>query len=80
MNLRELLSYSLMSVPLSLGTETGTLCKTDKSRLMHHLQEDKFLVNDMPPGSALIIDGMAFIQQMQNILSTFGKLAEKNSC
>ena len=76
-NLRELLSYSMTPVPLSLGTENGTLCKTDKSRLMHHLQEDKFLVNDMPPGLALIIDGMAFIQQMQNIPSTFGQLAKK---
>ena len=76
-DLKNLLSYSLTPVPLSLGNSTGTICKTNKSKLMHELGKGAEHVPEIPLGSALIIDGMTFIQQAQNIPVTFGQLADK---
>jgi len=44
---------------------------------MHELEKVAECVPGVPLGSALIIDGMAFIQQAQNIPVTFGQLADK---
>ena len=74
-DLKELLSYSLTPVPLSLGTSDGAICKTNKSKLIHELEKDTECVPNIPVGSALMVDGMAFIQQMQKVSSTFGQLA-----
>ena len=74
-DLKELLSYSLTPVPLSLGTSDGAICKTNKSQLIHELEKDTECVPNIPVGSALMVDGMAFIQQMQKVPSTFGQLA-----
>lgn len=77
-DLKELLSYALTPVPLSLGTGDGTMCKTDKSKLMHELEKGTECTPGFPSGSALIVDGMAFIQQqVHNIPPTFGQLADK---
>lgn len=76
-DLKNLLSYSLTSVPLSLGTGNGTICKTNKANLMHELEKGAECVPEIPWGSALIIDAMAFVQQAQNIPVTFGQLADK---
>ena len=62
-DLKNLLSYSLTPVPLSLGTSNGTICKTNKASLMHELEKGAECVSEIPWGSALIIDAMAFVQQ-----------------
>ena len=76
-DLKELLSYALMPVPMSLGTSDGTPCKTVKAKLMHEIEKDVEPLAQIPAGTALIVDGMAFIQQIYTVPSTFGELADK---
>ena len=76
-DLEELLSYALSPVPMSLGTTDGTPCKTVKVKLMHELEKDVEHLAQVPAGSALIVDGMAFIHQIQTMPSTFGQLADR---
>ena len=71
-NLEELLSYALSPVPMSLGTTDGTPCKTVPAKLMHELEKDVEPLSQVPAGSALIVDGMAFIHQIHTMPSTFG--------
>ena len=61
----------------SLSTSDGTLVKTNKSSLLHAIKVQVGLccANDIPAKSTLIIDGMALIQALHNIPSTFGELA-----
>ena len=76
-DLEELLSYALSPVPMSLGTTDGTPCKTVKAKLMHELEKDVEQLAQIPVGSALIVDGMAFIHQIHTMTSTFGQLADR---
>ena len=66
-DLDELLSYSLSSVPISLGITDGTSCKTVKAKLMHESEKDVEPLAHVPAGSALIVDGMAFIHQIHTM-------------
>ena len=76
-NLREILCYSLSPVSFPLSTSDGTLAKTNKSSLLHAIEAQVGLcrVDDIPSNATLIIDGMALIQALHNIPSTFGELA-----
>ena len=76
-DLEELLSYALSPVPMSLGTTDGTPCKTVKAKLLHELEKDVEPLAQVPAGSALIVDGMAFIYQINTMPSTFGQLADR---
>ena len=76
-DLEELLSYALSPVPMSLGTTDGTPCKTVKAKLMHELEKDVKPLAQVSAGSALIVDGMAFIHQINTMPSTFGQLADR---
>ena len=76
-DLEELLSYALSPVPMALGTTDGTPCKTVKAKLMHEFEKDVEPLAPVPAGSALIVDGMAFIHQINTMPSTFGQLADK---
>ena len=76
-DLEELLSYALRTVPMSLGTTDGTPCKTVTAKLMHELEKDVEPLAQVPAGSALIVDGMAFIHQINTMPSTFGQLADR---
>ena len=73
-DLEELLSYALSPVPMSLGTTDGTPCTTVNAKLMHELDKD---VEPIPAGSALNVDGMAFINKINIMPSTFGQLADR---
>lgn len=79
MEIAELLSFSLGAVPLSISNHYGTLMKTAKSKLiacLEDLPEAAPHVHVIPEGSTIIIDGMATLQQLNNIPSTFGELAD----
>ena len=76
-DLEELLSYALSPVPMSLGTIDGTPCKTVKAKPMHKLEKDVEHLDHVPAGSALIVDGMAFIHQINTMPSTFRQLADR---
>ena len=75
-DLEDLLSYALSLVPMSLGITDGTPCKTVKAKLMHELEKDVEPHAQVPAGFALIVDGMAFIHQINTMPSTFGQLAD----
>ena len=83
-NLREVLSYELSTVPYSLAHADGTLRKSTKSILLTELEK---MVNVKPTlpatgstiATAQVIDGMALVQILKSGgASTFGELADKH--
>ena len=78
-DLKELLSYSLGTYPLSLSTTTGSLVKTAKSQLFDILQEEagnpevdvRAFTN-----SAFVVHAIAVIQCIKGKWKTFGELAD----
>lgn len=67
-NLRNM-SYCLGPLPLPLATAQGTLVKTNKATIMHHLEaevHDTATVETIPAGSVWLIDGMAMLQQLHS--------------
>jgi len=75
MDLREMFEYSLGPVPWSLISADGSLCKTDKSKLLESLTKEIEPVEDVSPTSAIIIDGMAVLQSLKQVPETFQKLS-----
>ena len=64
-DIKHLMTYCLGPLPLPLATEQGTLVKTNKASLMHHLEtsvENKVVVDSIPARSTWIIDGIAMLQ------------------
>ena len=80
-NLKEVLSYELCSVPISLAHPDGSLRKTTKSALMHLLEKDVTCHSSLPTSNlptAFLIDAMALIQMVKSSGSeTFGELSQK---
>lgn len=77
--LKELLSYSLGTYPLSLSTTTGGLVKTAKSKLFDILEDEAGNPEaDMRAfnNNAIIVDAMAVIQSIKGKWKTFGELAD----
>lgn len=77
LDVKEWLSYALTLVLLSLGTGDGPVCKTNTSKSMHELEKGTECVSVVPLRSAFIMDGMAFIQEVQISPCTFGELTDK---
>ena len=76
-SLESVLKYSLAPVPWALATADGALIKTDKSKLMHSLEEKSHLVQRPTVGfDCYIVDGNAVLQAMVSLPSTFGELTE----
>lgn len=77
-DMEEIMSYSLRKHPLPFATIDGELIKTPKSKLLHLIESlvDNTLVENLPAGNALMLDGMVVIQTLKNIPETFGALAE----
>ena len=78
LDLRILLFYSLGPVSYPLSSADGSIAKTDKSALLQFV-ENQFpcTTTENPPGSVLIIDGMALIHGLPStaLPQTFGALA-----
>ena len=67
--------YPLTPVPLSFGHVDGSLCKSAKSKLMHHL-ESKTPKTDTIQPQVTVADGMFMIEAYAKCLpSTFGQIA-----
>ena len=64
LNLRQVFKFSL-----------GTLKETSKAALLHKLEETVEPIVKVSGKYALIVDGMAFVQQAQVSNKTFGQLA-----
>ena len=77
-DLREVLSHSLGEISFSLANHSRSLAKTDKSALLHAIEEKTVdsIVTEIASNAALIINGMAHVQAMRDIPKTFGELAE----
>ena len=75
MDLREAFKYSLGPLPWSLTSADGSLCKTVKSKLLESLIEGVKPAEDFPPTAASIVDGIAVLQMMKEIPTTFEELA-----
>ena len=78
-DLKELLSYSLGTYPLSLSTTAGGLVKTAKSKLFGILEDEARNPEvDMRAfnNNAIIVDAMAVVQSIKGKWKTFGKLAD----
>ena len=72
------MEYSLGPVPWSLATADGMPIKTDKSALMHRLEDD---VSSKAPNNnrqhTQIIDGNALFHSLSQIPETFREVAQK---
>ena len=77
LDMRSVLHCELGPVPWSLATPDGGLVKTDKSCLLHLLKSGTQPVEDVPPMSALILDGMAVLQTTRPTGDTFSHLADQ---
>jgi len=75
-SLEKLFRYPLGPIPWSLAAADGGLVKTDKSKLMHHL-ETLAPVPDTPPIEVCIyiMDGNAHFQALVHLPDTFEELA-----
>ena len=70
-------SYPLGPVPWPLATSDGTPMKTDKSQMMHALENDSHhVVKPNQRHITYIIDGRALFQALVALPTTFGELAE----
>ena len=77
MDMKNVLFFSLGPVPLSLADSDGSLAKTLKSKLLHLLESScDGADTDIPPTTAWLVDGMAFLQSLSNIPSTFNGVAD----
>ena len=70
-------NYPLGPVPWPLATSDGTPIKTDKSQVMHALENDSHhVVKPNQRHITYIIDSCALFQAQVALLTTFGELAE----
>ena len=81
MDLREVLSYPLSPLPLSLATQGGSLIKTNKAAMIPLLcgcVETSTLVSFNSDTAAVMIDGMALLRTVKqcDIPNTFAGLAD----
>ena len=70
LDLEELMKYSLMPVPPSLGTPDGFFSKTNKASILHYLLEDL----PYPKDALFIQDGMALLHILANLPPTCGEI------
>ena len=59
LNMRQVLSYELGPVPLSIASPDGGLAKTARSKLLPLLERSIPAVEDIPLTATLLVDGMA---------------------
>ena len=75
-SLERVLNFPLGPVPWALATSDGTPVKTDKAKLMHHL-EGELHIAQRPKNDSVnyIADGNAILQSQVALPSTFGEFA-----
>ena len=73
---RELLKYSLGPPAWALATADGGLRKTTKSQLLKCLEPYTRSLNEVPPHSVQIFDGMVILQQLPPERPSFGHISD----
>ena len=76
LDMKEVLSHPLGSIPWSLATSDGTLRKTNKAVLSNNLEKESTPSEEIPEKSACIIDVVGLIQKIKGNHKTFNKVAE----
>ena len=72
LNLQELLTYSLVPMPLCLVTPDGYFSKTTKSSMLHFLMKGNVEEVKYPTQSMFIQDGNALFYYLIGLVPTFG--------
>jgi hypothetical protein len=75
LDMRAVFKYPLGPFPWSLAEPIGTLKKTSKSSLLHKLEGKVDPVESINGNYALVIVGMAYVQQSKISDTTFGEFA-----
>lgn len=78
LDMKEVLCYSLNAYPSSLFNDDGSMVKTNKASLMHHLKNADCCSNtsrNLSGPTAVILDAMAILHQQTRPSETFGELA-----
>jgi len=76
-DLKKVLSYPLINLPLALADSDGSLKKTSKSLLLHKIEGDTPPVDMLQLNHAFIVDGMAHVRQLKTSGLTFCELSIK---
>ena len=74
LNMGKLFTFPLTPVPLTLVSSTGHMNKTDKSKLLHRLEQTTDS-NDPISVYATLVDAMFFLHTLVNPPNTFGGIA-----
>ena len=77
LNMRQVLSYELGPLPLSIASPDGGLAKTAKSKLLPLLEGSIPAVEDIPSTATLLVDGMATLQTTIVRGGTFADMARQ---
>ena len=75
-DMRTVFKYPLGPLPWSLSEPIRTLKKTCKASLLHKLEGKLGTIEHLHGNFALIVDGMAFVQQSKVFNTTFGEFAK----
>lgn len=76
LNIDKVLTYPLIPIPLSFCHLEGTICKTDKSVLLHILEKE--VENHEPEKcDVMVFDGFHSIHSMVEIPVSFGNISKK---
>ena len=77
LDMRSVFRYPLGPLPWSLAEAIGTLKKTSKASLLHQLEGKVSSIERISGRFALIVDGMAFVQQIKVVNITYSEFAMK---
>ena len=76
LDLKEVFRFPLGPIPWSLAETNGSLNKTTKSSLMHHLEKGVALQQNVKKPFAAIIDGMALVRKVKPTGHTYQSYAD----
>ena len=76
-DMRVIFEFPLGPLPWSLAEPLGSLKKTSKSSLLHKLEGKVEPLESLNGNHALIVDGMAYVQQSKVVNKTFGKFRSR---
>lgn len=75
LQIEDVLSHPLGTLPWALSTPDGLLRKTNKATLATTLQKNVTVAEQLPGNSASVVDGMNLVQRVKGDQVTFGDVA-----
>ena len=77
MDMQDVLKHSLRPLPWSLAAVDGSYAKTAKSKLVELIEKKIDALEGDPDAAIWILDAVAILQALTNILSTFADQADQ---